>query len=248
MEAAWMLSGDDSFRSDCGAPMITRMSISNQAYSELAELTCSIVPSLPYELIAHRADDPARSERVMLERRHGDEFVARWPGATPARGSSLELRLAGAGAVYLLSAVVTGPAPEESCRLVRITELRRKKQRRTSPRAEMRDLVVVSHEADVDGDMIDVSASGVAFLLDRPLDVGVSIRLVLNIQGSVISTRAEVRQAQQLSGGNWRLGCEFTQISDVHRHRLGRFAADNPIDRRTAAQPDTLRSRITNDE
>jgi hypothetical protein len=108
----------------------------------------------------------------------------------------------------------------------------------------VRDLVLISHNGDVDAELVDVSADGVAFVIDRPLAVDTVIRAVLNVQGGVIPTVARVRQVSSLECG-YRVGCVFTEISDANRARLGRHAATNPNDRRTGSErAETLRGRL----
>src|SRR5207245_9767313 len=101
----------------------------------------------------------------------GELFVARWVHDAPDIGVEREFRLGGDQAVYLLSATVAGHGADEGCRLLRVTGLRRNRQRRASPRAEIRALVLISHKGEIDADLVDVSATGVSFVLDRPLAV-----------------------------------------------------------------------------
>jgi hypothetical protein len=95
----------------------------------------------------------------------------------------------------------------------------------------------------VDAELVDVSSNGVAFILDRPLEIDQVIRAVLNVQGRVIPTEACVKQITSFSDG-YRIGCLFTHISETHRSELGRHAALNPVDRRTAPGDRTLRQRL----
>jgi hypothetical protein len=219
--------------------------MSKQTPAELAELTLSVLSAFPHELASPLTGDASRTEQVVLERAEGELFVARWSGEPPDVDAEREFRLAGEDAVYLLTATVAGYGPDERSRLLRVTGLRRKRQRRVTPRTEVRDLVLISDDVDdVDAELVDVSAGGVAFVLDQPLAVDRVIRAVLNIDGGVISTVAQVKQVTRLADG-YRIGCVFTEISEPHRAQLGRHAERLPLDRRARFTAGTLRGRLS---
>jgi PilZ domain len=215
----------------------------NQSPTELAELTVSVLPELPYAVVSPLQNDPTRLESVTLEAMEGELLQARWTDAAPDIGDTRELRLDSDMAVYLFSATVAAFGPDAATRMLRVTGLRRQRQRRTYPRAEVRDLVLISYDGDVDAELVDVSAGGVAFVIDRPLPVDTVIRAVLNIHGSVIPTEAEVKQVTSVADG-YRVGCLFTEIADEHRGKLARHAAQHAVDRRAGARPSTLRERL----
>jgi PilZ domain len=212
---------------------------------QLAELASHVLAAMPSEATAPSLDDPARVQSVRIERRDGDRFVARWHEQPPMPGTLVELHVSQQQSVYVLSATVSGLADGTAGRLLTITELRRRRQRRTAPRAKTDELVVVSHEGDVDAELVDVSGTGVGFALDRSLPTGAQIRAVLNFGGTVIPTVAIVRQVKHLAHQHYRIGCEFIEISSQHRHLLSRYAADNPIDRRAGTHPSTLTDRLS---
>ncbi len=215
-----------------------------QSAAELAELTMNVLPSLPCEVLSPLVNDAARTETVTFERLEGELFLARWDTGAPEVGVEREFRLGGDQAVYLLTATVAGRGAEEGHRLLRVTGLRRKRQRRASPRAEIRDLVLISHEGEIDADLVDVSATGVSFVLDRPLAVDLTIRAVINAEGSVVPTLICVKQVTALDDHEYRIGCAFVEISESHRSLLGRYAAQRAFDRRGGAQASTLRGRL----
>jgi hypothetical protein len=217
--------------------------MADQTPAELAELSFSVLPALPHGVTSPLPGDPGRTEPVVLEALEGELFVARWEHAQPDVGTERELRLAGEHAVYLLTVEVAAFGPDGESRLIRVTNLRRRRQRRSEPRAEVRDLVLVTTDRDVDAELVDVSSGGVAFILDRPLEIDQVIRAVLNVHGRVMPTEAQVKQITSVADG-YRIGCLFTEISDVHRSELGRHAALNPIDRRTLPGDRTLRQRL----
>jgi hypothetical protein len=217
--------------------------MANQSPTELAELTVSVLPKLPYGVVSLLQNDPARPESVTLEAIEGELLQARWGDVAPDIGDTRELRLDRDMAVYLFSATVAAFGPDASTRMLRVTGLRRQRQRRTYVRAQVRDLVLISYNGDVDAELVDVSAGGVAFVIDRPLPVDAVIRAVLNLHGGVISSEALVKQVSSVGDG-YRVGCLFTEISDEHRAKLARHAAENAVDRRTGALPSTLRERL----
>ena len=217
--------------------------MADQTPGELAELSISVLPALPHSVTSPLADDPMRTEPVTLEALEGELFVARWERAQPDVGSERELRLTGEHAVYLLTVEVAAFGPDDHSRMLRVTNLRRCRQRRSEPRAEVRDLVLVTADRDVDAELVDVSSNGVAFMLDRPLEIDEVIRAVLNVNSCVIPTEAQVKQITSVADG-YRIGCLFTQISDTHRAELGRRAALEPVDRRTLPGDRTLRQRL----
>jgi hypothetical protein len=217
--------------------------MADQTPAELAELSVSVLPELPHGVASPLPHDPARTEPVVLERLEGELFLARWHVAQPDIGSERELRLAGEHAVYLLTVEVAGYGPDTGSRLLRVTNLRRKRQRRKAPRAEVRDIVLVTTDRDVDAELVDVSSGGVAFILDRPLQIDEVIRAVLNVHGRVMPTQACVKQITSVADG-YRIGCVFTEISDAHRAELGRHAALHPIDRRERTGERSLRDRL----
>jgi PilZ domain-containing protein len=217
--------------------------MADQSPAELAELSVSVLPALPHGVTSPLPDDPARTEPVVLESMEGEMFIARWQHAQPDVGSERELRLTGDHAVYLLTVEVAAFGPDTDSRMLRVINLRRRRQRRSEPRAEVRDLVLITTDRDVDAELVDVSSSGVAFMLDRPLEIDQTIRAVLNVHGRVIPTEACVKQITSVADG-YRIGCLFTQISDSHRSELGRHAALHPTDRRTLPGERTLRQRL----
>jgi PilZ domain-containing protein len=217
--------------------------MADQTPAELAELSVSVLPALPHGVTSPLPGDPARTEPVLLEALEGEMFVARWERAQPDIGTERELRVTGEHAVYLLTVEVAALGPDGHSRMLRVTNLRRRRQRRSEPRAEVRDLVLVTTDRDVDAELVDVSSGGVAFILDRPLEIDQVIRAVLNVHGRVIPTEACVKQITSVADG-YRIGCLFSEISDAHRSELGRHAALNPVDRRVIQGDRTLRQRL----
>jgi hypothetical protein len=202
---------------------------------DLADLVSHVFPPLPCDAAARTmGSGRAGSQLVTLKRRDGDRFLATWAFSAPMPGEDVEVYVVRDEAVYSLATRVTG-IDRGTSRFLTVTELRRKSQRRSSPRAHADDLVLVTHDGDVDATLIDVSAHGVAFLLDRPVPVEATIKAVINLQGSVIPTTAQVRNITAARDHVYRVGCSFTHISDEHRALLDRYAHTSPADRRSPA-------------
>jgi hypothetical protein len=210
--------------------------MADQTAHDLADLVSHVFPPLPCDAAARTmGSGSARSQPVTLKRRDGDRFLAAWAFVAPMPGEDVEVYVIRGEAVYSLAARITG-IDRGTSRFLTVTELRRKTQRRSSPRAPADDLVLVSHDGDVDATLIDVSAHGLAFLLDRPLPVEATIRAVINFHGSVIPTTAQARNITATGDQVYRVGCAFTQISDQYRILLDRYAHTSPADRGSPAK------------
>jgi hypothetical protein len=208
--------------------------MADQTAHELADLVSHVFPTLPCDASARSMCDGDNGSRpVTLKHRDGDRYLAVWAYAPPTPGEDVAVYVVRDEAVYSLAAHVTG-IDRGNSRFLTVTELRRKTQRRGTPRAPLDDLVLVSHNGDMDATLIDVSARGVAFHLDRPLPVGATIKAVINFHGSVIPTTAQVRNTSQTGTQEYRVGCVITRISDQHRAVLDRYATTNLTDRRSA--------------
>ena len=210
--------------------------MADQTAHDLADLVSRAFPTLPCDAAARSlGGGNAGSQRVTLKRRDGDRYLAVWAFAAPMPGEDVEVYVVRDEAVYSMAARVTG-IDSENARFLTVTELRRKTQRRGPPRGQTSDLVLISHNGEVDATLIDVSSQGVGFLLDRPLPVAATIKALINFHGSVIPTTAQVHNIAYTGEHVYRVGCGFTQISDQHRTLLDRFATTNPADRRAAAK------------
>jgi hypothetical protein len=204
---------------------------------ELADLVGQVFPPLPFDAAARSLGcGSSGSQRVTLMRRDGDRYLAVWGSAAPMPGEQVEVYVVEDGAVYSLAAQVTG-VDRGTSRLLTVTELRRKIQRRSRARAPISELVLVSHQGDVDATLIDVSAQGLSFQLDRLLPVDAVVKAVINFHGSVIPTTAHVRNATPVGDGEYRIGCAITQINEQHRALLDHYATTNHSDRRAVPPP-----------
>lgn len=204
--------------------------MADETAHELAELAAHIFPTLPFDAAA-RSLTNLSGQLVAVQRRNADRYLVNWCFAAPAPGEDVELAVVRDNAVYTVHARVTG-IDRGNARYITITELRRKTQRRQEPRAAVDELVLISADGDVDATLVDVSAEGFGFLLDRPLTPDASIKTVINFCGSVIPATATIKNVAETQDGAYRIGCAIDQIADHHRHLLARYASDNPIGRR----------------
>jgi hypothetical protein len=230
--------GDRSWNSSDGVFM------ADQSAAELAELTFNVLSALPCGVVCAVGDDGDEDpQRVVVERREGDGFVARWPADPPRLGSMVHLSVEGAG-VYQISAKVIS-AGFDSCALLSVTELRRARQRRSAPRAVTSELIVVSYDGGIDGQLTDVSATGAGFVLDRALPIDAQIRMLVNFERRVIPTTAQVCSVKRLQAATYRIGATFVDIAAYDRVLFARYAAKHTSDRRThPADPNSLRFRL----
>jgi hypothetical protein len=198
---------------------------------ELAELATQVFPPLPCNALAVCGDETSGTP-VTLHARDGDRYLVAWAASAVPVGDHVELHVTRDRAVFNLQAEITGYGADGQ-RFLSLTELRRRAQRRAEPRTPTDEMVIVSLDQDIDGLLVDLSAAGCAFQLDRPLAIDSSIRLVVNFHGKVFPTRAIVRNSSRMADGVYRLGCEFTDILEPHRLAIERHALNHPIDRRT---------------
>jgi PilZ domain len=202
--------------------------MADETAHELAELAAHVFPALPFDAAARSRSG---GQVIAVQRRDADRYLVNWSFAAPMPGEDVELSVVRDSAVYTVRARVTG-IDRGNARYITITELRRKTQRRRAPRAAIDELVLISTDGDIDAKLVDVSADGFGFVLDRPLQPDITIKTVINFDGSVIPATATVKNIAQIDDGVYRIGCAFNQIADHHHSLLDRYASNNPIGRR----------------
>jgi len=95
--------------------------------------------------------------------------------------------------------------------------------------AHWRTRVLISAEAFVEGRTINVSEGGVCVLLDRRFADGAVVTMALAVPEPIDRTRLNVLTLQArvvfnvASGDQFRLGLQFTQISDDGRQAIRRW-------------------------
>src|SRR5262249_33435239 len=96
-------------------------------------------------------------------------------------------------------------------------------ERRRSPRYAMEagDQAVLPLTVAVQG--LDISVAGVLLQTSRPVKVGSSGCLRLNVGGTPFAADVEVRRALESSDSRHRIGASFVSIRPEHRHVIERF-------------------------
>jgi hypothetical protein len=126
-----------------------------------------------------------------------------------------------------------------------VDRLRRRSGRRTSPRARMSDLALVSvlysrklgTDAEFDVHLNDLSADGLAFVTDQPLAPGDLLSVMPTIERRLVRLRVRVLHIASAHYGRRRVGCEVTSVAGSERARLAVLAT-------MAASTDSAAERI----
>lgn len=113
-----------------------------------------------------------------------------------------------------------------------VDRLRRRSGRRTSPRARLSDLALVSvhyspkvqAESEFDVHLTDLSADGLAFVTDKPLRSGDLVSVMPTIDRRLVRLRARVLHTAAAHYGRRRIGCEVIEVAGSERARLAVLA------------------------
>jgi hypothetical protein len=113
-----------------------------------------------------------------------------------------------------------------------VTNVRHRKARRASPRvgvsvkldARVRYCRTMPRDAQVEVRLIDVSATGLAFVTQRELSAGDMFQLSFPLAGELMEIETRVVRLDPAPYGRYRAGCEITEISDAHRRAISRLA------------------------
>ena len=113
-----------------------------------------------------------------------------------------------------------------------VERLRRRSGRRTSPRARLSDLALVSvlyspkvqAESEFDVHLTDLSADGLAFVTDKPLRAGDLLSVMPTIDRRLVRLRARVLHTASAHYGRRRIGCEVIEVAGSERARLAVLA------------------------
>ncbi|MDX6534215.1 MAG: PilZ domain [Gaiellales bacterium] len=115
-----------------------------------------------------------------------------------------------------------------------VSGVRHRKARRASPRAVVScpATAVVrfgrSHPRDTEMPIriVDVSATGCAFVSQQELDAGDLMALEFKLAGRIMNVEARVVRMDPAPYGRYRAGCEITDISDGDRNAISALAAE----------------------
>ena len=208
--------------------------MSNDQRVELVSLALGVLPELPsvvdvlsegggsYELrLSHRENDllhgfcaaPAAHPRLHLLARVFDAARGRYEIEFEVEQSFFH----------------TG---SESLVHLTVTNVRHRKARRASPRvgvsvkldARVRYCRTMPRDAQVEVRLIDVSATGLAFVTQRELSAGDMFQLSFPLAGELMEIETRVVRLDPAPYGRYRAGCEITEISDAHRRAITRLA------------------------
>jgi PilZ domain-containing protein len=113
-----------------------------------------------------------------------------------------------------------------------VERLRRRSGQRTSPRARLSDLALVSvlyspkvrAESEFDVHLTDLSADGLAFVTDKPLRAGDLLSVMPTIDRRLVRLRARVLHTAAAHYGRRRIGCEVVEVAGSERARLAVLA------------------------
>jgi PilZ domain len=113
-----------------------------------------------------------------------------------------------------------------------VDRLRRRSGRRTSPRARLSDLALVSvlyspkvqAESEFDVHLTDLSADGLAFVTDKPLRPGDLLSVMPTIDRRLVRLRVRVLHTAAAHYGRRRIGCEVIEVAGSERARLAVLA------------------------
>jgi hypothetical protein len=194
------------------------------------EIALGVLPRLPLEVRALR-DDGGAIGLTLLEPRDGQLYCSlstldareglelTIPIETSARGGyGIRCQI---DQVYFMGAL-------DSAAHLSITEVTRRKPYRTAERIETSAVtalhIITSSQHPVGetllGRVLDVSADGIGFTSEAPLDLGDRLQVNATIEGLTIHAQATVVQTSRAPFGRFRTGCQFTRLPLATQHAL----------------------------
>ncbi|HEY0389209.1 MAG TPA: PilZ domain-containing protein [Gaiellales bacterium] len=114
-----------------------------------------------------------------------------------------------------------------------VSGVRHRKARRASPRmavsmparVSVRYCRTLPRETQLDVRLVDISATGCAFVTQKELDPGDLVRLAFHLEGRQMHPEARVVRLDPAPYGRYRAGCEITEIADGDRRTISALAA-----------------------
>jgi hypothetical protein len=114
-----------------------------------------------------------------------------------------------------------------------VSGVRHRKARRASPRvavstsarAAVRYCRTLARDTQLEVRLVDISATGCAFVTQKELDPGDLVRLTFGLEGRQMRPEARVVRVDPAPYGRYRAGCEITEISDGDRRAIAGLAA-----------------------
>jgi PilZ domain len=200
----------------------------------LLRQTAPLLPPLPATIEVLSESQGALRLRLLAV--HGDSIRAHGPRLRLRPGMRLRARLDGEhGQRHDVDLVVADLTQEDAFTALvklRVTGLHRHQPGRVHARLAAGGgcgLYVISCRELPAGqqfqvEVVDLSASGLAFLTDRPFQLGDLVALMPTIEGVGVRLRARVLNTRPATQRT-RVGCEVIAVRDDDRERLARLAA-----------------------
>jgi hypothetical protein len=115
-----------------------------------------------------------------------------------------------------------------------VSGVRHRKARRASPRApvsitssaSIRFGRTLPRNTEMEVRLVDVSATGCAFVTQKELDPGDLLRLRFPLGGREMELETRVVRLDPAPYGRYRAGCEITEVGDGDRKAIASIAAD----------------------
>jgi hypothetical protein len=115
-----------------------------------------------------------------------------------------------------------------------VTGVKRRKARRTSPRAtvsvkataRVEYCATLPRDTELEVRLVDVSATGLAFVSQHELSPGDLFLVAFPLAGGRISAEVRVVRLDPAPYARHRVGCEITEITDLDRKAIIQMAAD----------------------
>jgi hypothetical protein len=119
-----------------------------------------------------------------------------------------------------------------------VSGVRHRKARRASPRvavstpatASVRYCRTLPRDTELEVRVVDVSATGCAFITQKELDPGDLVKLEFALEGRRLGPEARVVRLDPAPYGRYRAGCEITEISDGDRRAVAALASETADD------------------
>jgi hypothetical protein len=114
-----------------------------------------------------------------------------------------------------------------------VSGVRHRKARRAAPRvavstpahAVVRYCRSLPRDTALDVRLVDISATGCAFVTQRELDPGDLVHLAFVLEGREVRPEARVVRLDPAPYGRYRAGCEITEITDSDRRAISSLAS-----------------------
>ena len=125
---------------------------------------------------------------------------------------------------------------QEALAHLAVSGVRHRKARRASPRvavsaqasAAVRYCRSLPRDTVLDVRVVDVSATGCAFVTQKELDPGDMVLLEFGLTGRRMRIESRVVRLDPAPYGRYRAGCEITEIGDGDRRAVSALAAEQP--------------------